>query len=511
MRLGTSLLALASLAAAALPAAAGADTTEAGPLRLVKLGDFSSPTYVATAPGDPSRLFVVQKAGVIRVVRDGVMLADPFLTVPGVATTNEQGLLSMAFAPDYATSGRLYVYYTDATACTSGACDVNVDEYVRGADGDHAGAKQRNLFTVTHRQADNHNGGTVAFGPDGLLYAAPGDGGTQGDPECDAQTPSSRLGKVLRVDASRSGTLTPEVYALGLRNPFRFSFDRFTGDLLIGDVGDVRWEEVDFLAAGSPPGANFGWNLFEGSVSHSSSCTGAPPFNPIAPAITYPHDGGTAITGGVVVRDTSVASLLGRYLYADFYAGDIHSAIVGAGGASEDAPTGLVVNQLSSFGQDAACRVYVTSLAGPVYRLESAAPAATGCQAVPQPAAGPPPTPPRDLVSPVLRNVRLSRTRFRVSSAATPGLARTRTPTGTILRYTLSEDSEVTLRFYRALPGRRVAGRCVVPTARVARARRCTRYPYRGKLVRRAVSAGRRLLRFSGRIGARALPPAAIA
>src|SRR5207342_2871524 len=216
---------------------ASADTLQANGMRLVKLGDFASPVAVTAPPGDPRRAFVVEKGSGgtahIRVIRDGVALAQPFLTLTAVATdgpSGEQGLLSMAFAPDYATSGRFYLYFTDGNGCSPDGCDIRVDEYARATE-DTAGAFQRTLFTVGHRAADNHNGGQVAFGPDGLLYAGIGDRGGAGDLPCDSQNPASRLGKVLRVDTSQPGALTPQVYALGVRNPFRFSFDRFTGDL----------------------------------------------------------------------------------------------------------------------------------------------------------------------------------------------------------------------------------------------------------------------------------------
>ncbi len=381
------LLPLAVLACLAPAATARADTLEANGLRLAKVGTFDQPVFVAAAPGDSRRLFVVQKGAngraEIRVVRDGVTLARPFLSLDGIATVGEQGLLSMAFAPDYATSGRFYVYFTDLTVCATDGCDVRIDEYHR-ADADHAKpSSRRRVLSIYHRDASIHNGATIAFGPDGLLYAGPGDGGTPGDPECDAQRPDSLLGKILRLDPVRSSP--PEVVARGLRNPYRFSFDHLTGDLLIGDVGESRVEEVDFLPAGRLSGANLGWNVLEGDDPFSGACGAAPLDHYVAPAITYRHGGyAAAITGGVVVRDLSVRRLSGRYLYGDFYAGEIRSAVVGAGGATGDGPTGLQVEGLSSFTQDGHCRVYVTSLSGPVYRLEAAGPAAApGCQRTP--------------------------------------------------------------------------------------------------------------------------------
>lgn len=490
MRRLLPLLAGAWLAWSPAGVASAADTVEANGLRLVKLGDYDEPVYATSAPGDPRRVFVVQKGfsgkAEIRVVRGGVKLATPFLALRDIATVAEQGLLSLAFAPDYATSGRFYVYYTDLSACGPGAsdgCDVRIDEY-RRADADHAApATRRHVLTIRHRDSQLHNGGTIVFGPDGLLYAGPGDGGTTGDPECDAQRADSLLGKIIRLDPMR--TAAPQIVARGMRNPYRFSFDHATGDLLIGDVGESDVEEVDFLAAGRPPDANLGWNMLEGDRPFSSACGSGLPLGYVAPAITYRHPAyAAAVTGGVVVRDLSVAPLLGRYVYADFYAGEIRSAIVGAGGASGDGPTGLQVEQLTSFGQGGDCRVYVTSLAGAVYRLEAISPAAPPtCQVTPGPGAG---ALPPDRTPPVVRRLRVVPTRFRVAAASTPGLARNVSPAGTVFRFRLSEAAAVSLRFERA--SRRGAWRT------------------KGRLVRRRMTAGAQRIRFTGRIGLRALP-----
>ena len=490
-------LAVALLALLAPPAAA--DTLEAAGLRLVPVGAFNQPVAALGAPGDDSRLFVVQKNGEIHVVRDGV--SSLFLAVGGVQYDpgNEQGLLSMAFAPDYPASGRFYVYFTDATACTGTSCDVRVDEF-RRATADRADpATRRMVFRVAHREAANHNGGQIAFGPDGLLYAAPGDGGGAGDPDCDAQRNDSLLGKMLRIEPLTA--TVPQIYAWGLRNPFRFSFDRLTGDLLLGDVGQGAQEEVDFLAAGTPPGANFGWNFYEGTAPYQANCIASTPGGYVAPALTYdnPAAAPAAVTGGVVVRDLSMAPLLGRYLYADFYAGDVRSAVIGASGASGDASTGLLVGQLAAFGEDARCRVHIASLAGPVYRLEATAPAAAPeCQrapagAGPDPRAAPPSTGPlaslTDRTRPAISRARLSRRRFAVSAAGTPLAARAGPLRGTTVRFSLSEPATVTLRIYR----------------RLSRGR--TRWAARGRLTRRGLRAGRRSVPFSGRVGRRALTP----
>jgi glucose/arabinose dehydrogenase len=500
-------VALAALLVAVLPARASADTTAAGSLRLVAIGSFDDPVYATSPPGDAGRIFVVEQGSSssqtarIRIVRDGQVLADPFLTLSGVKAGGEQGLLSMAFAPDYAASGRFYVYYNDVTACTGSGCAIAVDEFVR-ADPEHANhGSRRRLLTIPHPDFGNHNGGQLQFGPDGLLYLGPGDGGSVGDPRCNAQNPQRLLGKLLRIDPRVPGA-APQVYALGLRNPFRFSFDRLTGDLTLGDVGQGAQEEVDFLPAGTPPGANFGWNVFEGTAPYSSACASPPLPGYVAPALTYPtHVNGTCVvTGGYVVRDVSVAELLGRYLYGDFCVGQLRSAVLGPGSASGDGPTGLQVSSLSSFGEDALCRVYAVSLAGPVYRLESATPAAPpGCQSLPVP----------DRASPGLTRVGLLRARFAVSRARTAVVAQVRRPPrprrGTAFRYTLSERATVTFRIYRTLTGRRRGRRCLPPIPALRRARRCVRYVLAGTLVRRSVRPGRRSTPFSGRIGRRPL------
>jgi glucose/arabinose dehydrogenase len=247
-------------------------------VREVRVGSFKVPVYVTAPPGDPSRVMVVERGGRIRVVKDGVVLPRPFLDIRRhVRSANEQGLLSMAFAPDYSHSGLFYVYFTDR------AGDQRVVEFRRrGADRAAAGSARLVL-----RMADDnrdHNGGQLAFGPDHLLYIGTGDGGGVGDPHGargNAQNLRSLLGKILRIDPrARRGRAYSvpaqnpfrgrrgargEIYAYGLRNPWRFSFDRLTGDLAIGDVGQARWEEIDFARRGRARGANFGWRAFEGA------------------------------------------------------------------------------------------------------------------------------------------------------------------------------------------------------------------------------------------------------
>ena len=385
---------------------AQADTTTAGGLRLVKVGDFASPVLATAPTGDAERLFVVERGdgdgapSRIVLVRRGTSLATPFLDLTSFveAGTTERGLLSMAFAPDYATSGLFYVYYTrrndPATpADESGA--IQIDAYRRSAtDPDRADpSSRRPVLTEPHVEDSNHNGGHLAFGPDGYLYASLGDGGGGNDAHRNAQNLGTLLGKVIRIDPGRGagyaipadnpfvgrGGARGEIYAYGLRNPFRFSFDRLTGDLAIGDVGQDAWEEIDFTARTQARGVNFGWSRYEGfqlnAAGFDPSLDAAGPYVP--PVLERSHGAGyCAVTGGYVVRDPSVASLTGRYLFGDYCKGDLETAVLAPGSATAQATTGLRVEQVAGFGEDGRCRIHVTSYAGPVYRLETVAPAA---------------------------------------------------------------------------------------------------------------------------------------
>jgi glucose/arabinose dehydrogenase len=357
------------------PSYSAKPVTSASTLRLVKVGSFVSPTYVAAPPGDPSRLMVTEQAGRIRVIRNGRTLRRPFLDIRrDVTSGGEQGLLSMAFAPDYATSHRVYVYYTDRGG------DIRIQQL--RASGDRADAStRRDVIRIEHSAFPNHNGGQLQFGPDGMLYAGIGDGGSEGDPNHNGQRLGTLLAKLIRIDPKPAGGYTvppdnpfvgrsgvrPEIYAYGLRNPYRFSFDRLTGDLTIADVGGNQIEEVDFAAKGRAAGANYGWSVYEGRARfRPGPATGA-----VFPVVQQSHaDGWCAIIGGYVVRDRSLRGLYGRYLYGDNCKTGIRSVVLAPGRASHDRRISLAVPALSSFGEDARGRVYVTSLNGPVYRLE---------------------------------------------------------------------------------------------------------------------------------------------
>ncbi|MGB2709991.1 MAG: PQQ-dependent sugar dehydrogenase [Conexibacter sp.] len=384
-------LALAALLALSAPSACGnapprpvttGTASAATGVKLTQLGSFDEPLYVTQAPGDPRRLFVVQQGGKVIVVRDGKRLATPFLDVSGkVVSGSEQGLLSLAFAPDYQRSGRFYVDYTNR------AGDTRVVEYRRGASPDRAKPGSARVVLRQAQPESNHNGGLLLFGPDDLLYVGLGDGGGGGDehgPIGNGQNLGTLLGKILRIDprpgagrayripsgnpfVGRAGA-RPEIYAWGLRNPWRFSFDRATGDIAIGDVGQDEVEEIDFRRRGGARGANFGWRAFEGTGRYDPDLKvpGA-----IGPVIEYRHDGDTcSVTGGYVVRDPRLPSLAGRYVYGDFCVGKLLSARLTPSRASAKRALGLTVPSLSSFGEDNAGRVYATSLDGPVYRLD---------------------------------------------------------------------------------------------------------------------------------------------
>jgi glucose/arabinose dehydrogenase len=350
-------------------------------VRLQRVGSFASPVYVTAPPGDRSRVMVVEQDGRIRVIRDGKVLDAPFLDIRSLVTGGgEQGLLSLAFAPDYAESGRFYVYYTDRSE------DQRVVEY-RATSPDRADAGSARLLLRMADDEVNHNGGQLAFGPDGLLYIGTGDGGGGGDQHGsrgNAQNLGSLLGKILRIDpradggdayrvpasnpfVSRGGA-RGEVYAYGLRNPWRFSFDRRTGALAIGDVGQNEYEEIDYVGRGGGKGANFGWRPFEGRTRYAAGERAA---GHVEPVIVQSHaSGNCSITGGVWVRDPGV-SLRGRYVFGDFCKGRIYRARLAGGRARNVRPTALHVDSLSSFGEDARGRVYVASLNGPVYRIAS--------------------------------------------------------------------------------------------------------------------------------------------
>lgn len=371
------------------PTASSEGTQAARPKRggvaLKKVGSFDHPVYVSGAPGYPQLLFVVEQPGKVAVLRGGHRLSKPFLNLRGkISYGGERGLLSIAFPPDYAKSRRFYVYYTDP------AGNVRIDEFRRATLTRAAMGSRRKVIVIPHPVNANHNGGQLQF-LGGLLYFGTGDGGSGGDPPNNAQNKDVLLGKLLRIDPRPSGgkpySVPPsnpfvgkpgrdEIYSYGLRNPFRFSFDRVTAKqprLAIGDVGQNRFEELDYTTVAAADGANFGWDAREGFAKYTEENSGTPnPGGTTKPIFAYSHDrggGSCSIIGGYVVADHSLPGLYGRYVYADLCEGKLRSLAPHLKGAGEDRKLGLSVASPSSFGEDDRHHLYVASLEGPVYRL----------------------------------------------------------------------------------------------------------------------------------------------
>jgi glucose/arabinose dehydrogenase len=345
-----------------------------GQVKLAKVGDFEQPVYITQPPGSED-LYVVEREGTVRIVRDGQVVSTPALDISDRVTADgeEQGFLSIAFPPDFQSSHVVYAYYTGNDE------DQHVVGYPVADDGSFDAGSEREILHMEDF-ASNHNGGLLLFGPDRQLYIGTGDGGIADDPERNGQDTGSLLGKILRIDPRPSGgrpyTVSspgplgqgarPEICNYGLRNPWRFSFDRGTAALLIGDVGQNTQEEVDYVPAERACGNNFGWSAFEGTNRLNEDQT-AP--NAVAPILTYGRDEGCSVTGGYVVRDRSLPALFGRYVYGDFCAGELRSFKPAMPEARDDRSLGLEVPSLSSFGQDNDGHVYAVSLDGPVYRL----------------------------------------------------------------------------------------------------------------------------------------------
>lgn len=367
---------------------AGTDATAAKAghgVALKQVGSFEDPVYIDSAPGYPDLLFVVEQPGRVEVMRRGHTLPHPFLDISSrVDFGGERGLLSVAFPPDYRQSRRFYVYYTDRQG------NIRVDEFKRRSPTRAAAGSRRSVIEIPHLGFSNHNGGQLQF-LGNLLYFGTGDGGSGGDPPNNAQNRDVLLGKILRIDprssAGRPYSIpadnpfagpTPgrgEIYSYGLRNPFRFSFDTVSGGpprIAIGDVGQNRFEELDYTTVARAAGANFGWDAFEGYSTYHDENSGTPdPGGTVKPIFAYPHsrDGSCSIIGGVVVGDRSLGALYRHYVYADLCEGKLRSLQPHLRHASGDHPIGVSVSSPSSFGEDARGRVYVASLEGPVYRL----------------------------------------------------------------------------------------------------------------------------------------------
>jgi glucose/arabinose dehydrogenase len=347
-------------------------------LRLVEVASgLSQPLYVTAPAGDP-RLFIVEQTGRIRIVSGGTLLPAPFIDLSAKLTSGgERGLLSMAFHPNYAANGYFYVYYTDLRG------DTKVERYHVGANPNTADPASAQLVLTVAQPYANHNGGLLLFGPDGYLYVGLGDGGSGGDPQGNGQNPAALLGKILRLDVNGAAPYAippnnpfvgqagkrPEIWITGVRNPWRFSFDRDAGLLYLADVGQNAWEEVNVTLAGTG-GLNFGWNLMEATHCYTSGCSQQ---GLTLPALEYSHADGCSITGGYVYRGSAIPGLRGHYFYADYCEGWIRSFRWDGSQASDRRSWDLgSIGNVSSFGEDASHELYVTSSSGKVYRFAPA-------------------------------------------------------------------------------------------------------------------------------------------
>ncbi len=352
----------------------------------------SAPLHVTAPALDPNRLFVVEQGGTIRLVKNGILQPQAFLDIGDrISCCGERGLLSLAFHPDYENNGRFFVDYT------SGVGDITIARYQVSANPDLADhASEKILLTINHQDFGNHNGGQLAFGPDGYLYASTGDGGGGGDPLGSGQSLSTLLGKQLRIDVDvenppyyvmpagnpfpGAGDPLNLIWAYGLRNPWRFSFDRATGELYTADVGQDSWEEVDVQPAGVG-GLNYGWHVFEGrhcfDPSPDPDCPN-PPTGYTMPVLEYDHSQGCSITGGFVYRGCAMPDLRGTYFYSDYCSAFIRTFSGVSGGdaqnladrtADADPPGSLSIDSVTSFGEDARGEVYVVDQGGEVFKI----------------------------------------------------------------------------------------------------------------------------------------------
>ncbi len=346
---------------------------------------FDIPVGLTYAPDGSGRVFVWQQNGMIWVVMpDGTVPFDPFIDISRLLNPivfrggyTEEGLLGMAFHPDYANNGWFYLNYTDRNG------DTVIVRYTVSADDPNRANRDTALIILTQDQPyENHNGGHIAFGPDGYLYIGLGDGGLQGDPHNYAQNPGSLLGKMLRIQVTEDGytappdnpfstdpAYLPEVWAIGFRNPWRFSFDRLTGDLYIADVGEWLWEEIDVLPAGAGAGFNFGWPLFESSNPRTAITSIDGYFTP---TIEYSHNEGCSVTGGHVYRGSELPEADGVYFFGDYCNGFIWTAQQQENGEWQVGLFQQTGRQITSFGEDEAGELYLIDYKGDVLRLERA-------------------------------------------------------------------------------------------------------------------------------------------
>lgn len=364
--------------------AACGDDTGSNPPAVPALGldtvltGMSHPLFVTAPPGDRTRLFIVERTGQIRILKNGILLPTPFLDLSAqVSNGSEQGLLGMAFAPDYASSGTFVVYYV----VPGNTATVLSRFHVGAGTPDLADPAEDTLLTITQPIGD-HNGGMLAYGPDGYLYVSSGDGGCCGDPGAHGQDRTELLGSILRLGVGASGPYTipadnpwagdpafrHELWNYGLRNPWRFSFDRGSGALYIADVGQDSREEVSVASGRGAGGENYGWPIMEGFDCYGGPCD---PAGLTLPVLDYGHSEGCSVIGGYVYRGSAIPELRGTYFYSDFCASWIRSFRMSGGVAGNRREYPLLGSGAfpTSFGEDADGELYLTTEAGNVYKL----------------------------------------------------------------------------------------------------------------------------------------------
>ncbi len=389
-----AMLAATALVAAACSDSGGGDgrssgssastTTASGGgsarVKLTPVASADDPTAFTTRAGDRA-FYVTEQVGRVRAIRNGALDPQPVLDISDqVASGGERGLLGIAFSPD---GTKLYLYYTNRDG------DIRVDEYSMSGNAVNTSSR-RQVLAVDHPPAPNHNGGQLSFGPDSELYMGLGDGGAGGDMGVghveggNAQSLDTMLGKILRIDPTPSGGAPysipsdnpfadggglPEIWAYGLRNPWRFSWDRKSGDMWIADVGQSQWEEIDFAPAGRGAGANYGWNRFEGNHEYS----GTPPASAVGPIYEYSHaSGGCSISGGYVYRGSKIGGLTGEYVFSDYCDSTIRAIRERNGKLADQRDLGVKANQVTAFGQDQDGELYVLSQGEGVQRIDPA-------------------------------------------------------------------------------------------------------------------------------------------
>ena len=499
------LAALLCLALLAAPAAAAPE--------LEPVASFASPTFVTSPPGD-ARLFVTERAGVVRIVgKDGAVKPRPFLDITSHTTTvGERGLLSIAFPPDYTASGLAYIFVTGVDGT------LQIREIRRSASDPNRAEPGigRLVLSQEHSRYRNHNGGQVQFGSDGLLYAGFGDGGSGNDPNRNGQSLDTLLGKLIRIDPRKTADGAPyavpadnpfvapapgrdEIWAYGLRNPYRFSFDRLTGDLWLGDVGQDAREEVDHAAAGVG-GQNYGWRCYEGTIPTPTIDVPCEPVGHVPPLFDLDQETDIvcSITGGYVARDPGLPTLSGRYLYGDVCRPEIQSA---SADGEPGTATGLSVDALVSFGQDACARLYTVSLSGPVSRIHDGAATPCDLPEAPTPPAGPQPPP-----APPAGSAPTPATAAAAADRAAPRLsvrrsARQRVRGGRAVKLTVAASEAATVSVALRIPGRGDAALRVahaarrdprdVPGRRAGRARKAHPYGRHAPLAPRVAHGDR--------------------